>query len=160
MPGHELDALLRDQDGVVACFQVLESGLDPRQRAWAAVLHYWPAALADGSALTAAGLRAEDPPGRPSDTWPVHVAVDLNRRLARTGGIRLHPIADLTGRVQANLSPPRLCLEDALVRVASRQRTDEAAVACLADACQSRRTIPAGVARRGRVGPPVPWQPS
>jgi hypothetical protein len=172
---HDLDALLRDQDGVVARFQMFACGFDRdfirrrprrrewvrlhrcvyvnhtgpptwRQRAWGAVLHHWPAALADESALIAHGLRPADPPGLPSDTRPIHVAVDLNRRLARTEGIRLHPIADLAGRVNANLSPPRLHLEDALVRVASRQRTDEAAIACLADACQSRRTIPARLA--------------
>lgn len=175
VPRHELDALLRDQDGVVAAFQVLACGHDHefirsrlrrrewvrlhrrvylshtgpptwRQRAWAAVLHCWPAALADESALIASGLRPEDPPGHPSDSRPVHVAVELNRRLAPVEGIRLHPIADLADHVQGNLSPPRMCLEDALVRVASRQRTDEAAIACLADACQSRRTTPSRIA--------------
>jgi len=32
-----------------------------RQRAWGAVLHCWPAGLADESALIAHGLRPEDP---------------------------------------------------------------------------------------------------
>jgi len=172
---HDLDALLRDQDGVVARFQVFAFGLDRdfirrrlrrrewvqlhrcvyvnhtgpptwRQRAWAAVLHHWPAALADESALIAHGLRPEEPPGMPSDSRPVHVAIDQTRRAAKTEGIRLRRVVHLNRYVHAHLSPPRMHLEDALVGTASRQGTREAAIACLADGCQSRRTTPRRVA--------------
>ena len=40
------------------------------------------------------------------------------------------------------LTPPRVRVEYAVLRVASRARTEDAAVAVLADACQSRRTTP------------------
>src|SRR3546814_9644862 len=106
-----LTALLAQQDGVISRRQVIELGLDDpelsglvrgnrlyavhagvyvdrpgtltwHQRAWAAVLHAWPAALSHGSAL-----RAVDGPGRrPSlghqgDTGPIHVADRKSTRL-------------------------------------------------------------------------------
>lgn len=167
----ELHVLMRAQDGVVARFQVLASGLDDcfirsrvrrrdwvllhrgvyldhtgpptwRQRAWGAVLHYWPAALADESALIAQGLRPEDPPGPPHDGRPVHIAIDQARRVARTKGVRVRRVVGFAEVVNHNLSPPRLRLEEAVAMVASKQRSEEAAIACLADACQSRRTTP------------------
>lgn len=171
----KLGALLRDQDGVVARFQILECGLDDifirsrvrrrewvllhrgvyvdhtgpptwRQRAWAAVLHYWPAALADESALIAHGLRPEEPSGPPHHSRPVHIAIDQSRRVAKSAGVRIHRYVGLDQLVNHNFSPPRMRLEEALVAVAAKQRREAAAIGCLADGCQSRRTTPSRVA--------------
>jgi hypothetical protein len=175
VPLNKLDALLRDQDGVVARFQVLACGLDDifirsrvrrrewvllhrgvyvdhtgpptwRQRAWGAVLHYWPAALADESALIAHGLRPEDPAGSPDDNRPVHVAIDQARRVGKTTAVRIHRVVGMDELLNPNLSPPRLRIEEALVAVAAKQRRAAAAIACLADGCQSRRTTPGRLA--------------
>ena len=170
-----LQSLMHAQDGVVARFQVLACGLDDcfircrvrqrewaplhrgvyvdhtgpptwRQRAWGAVLHYWPAGLADESALIAHGLRPEDPPGSPDDNRLIHVVVDQTRRVAKTTGVRLRRVVDMDGLLNPNLSPPRLRIEEALVAVAAKQRREAGAIACLADGCQSRRTTPNRVA--------------
>lgn len=171
VPLSDLHGLMRRQDGVVARFQVLACGFDDslirsrvrrrewarllrgvyvdhtgpptwRQRAWAAVLYYWPAALSDESALIAHGLRPEDPPGHPRDSRPIQVAVDQARRVARAPGVRFRRVVGLDELVNHNLSPPRLRLEEAVVAVAAREIREDAAIACLADACQSRRTTP------------------
>jgi len=52
--------------------------------------------------------------------------------------------------VQANLSPPRVRLERAVLDLAARARAESAAVALLADACQTRRTTPARLAEELR----------
>jgi hypothetical protein len=162
-----IDDLLHLQHGVVSRRQVLDAGgsdveierllrrrewapvhrgvyvahtgpLTSFQRAWAALLRYWPAVLAGASALQAHGLRS---PGREEEL--VEVAVAGRRHLEPTPGIRPCRLGDFEQVALLHLSPPRVRLEHAVLTVASRARSEDAAVAVLADACQSRRTTPA-----------------
>jgi hypothetical protein len=161
-------ALLREQDGVISRRQVLALGgsdndierllrrrewarVHPgtyvdhtgppswRQLAWAAILHHWPSALAGASALRWSGLRISD--GMPGSTAielvvPVHRAVDPGRRITAR---RVKEFDRITGPA---LVPPRVRIEHAVLDVASRARREDAEVAVLADACQTRRTTP------------------
>lgn len=161
-----LRALLAQQDGVVSRRQLLHAGLTDNdiarlirrkelarvhsgvyvnhtgpltwlQRAWAAILFYWPAALCDDSALVVSGVGGVDPAG------PIEVAVDDERRVIRKEGVRVRRVTRLASRVQPNRTPPRMRLEHALLGSASRAADDAHAIAVLADACQQRRTTPA-----------------
>jgi very-short-patch-repair endonuclease len=112
------------------------------QRAWAAVLYSWPAALCDVSAL-----RAADGPGRRTkreDT--IHVAVERSRNLVAPDGTRVHRIGGLQERAMWNLGPPRLRYDDAALEVALAAPTESDAIAVLAEACSSRRTTAARMA--------------
>jgi hypothetical protein len=161
-----LERLLRNQSGVIARRQVLAGGmedLDIRrllrrrewaivhdgvyvdhtgeptwlQLAWAGVLFAWPAALCHDSAL-----RAADGPGRRerSAADPIHVAVDRDRAFAAPAGIVPHRLGDFHAKVQWNLGPPRVRVEQAVLDVAAESRDDFATIAVLAQAVQSRRT--------------------
>lgn len=116
------------------------------QRAWSVLLFYWPAALADESAIRAEGLRlgSRAEIGWESDRRgaesPLQVAVDAGRRVKQIPGVRLQRVRGLEGFLHPARKPPRMRLEPAILRVASRAGSDSAAVAVLADACQSRRT--------------------
>jgi hypothetical protein len=157
--GH-VDRLLWAQDGVISRRQVLDGGgsefdiarllrrreltdvhrgvymnhsgqLTERQRHWAAVLAYWPAALAHASALP-------DPP-----TTVVHVAVGPDRNLRRLPRIALHRTPDFDVRAELDRSPPAIRLEHALIDVVSGELRDKdvaAAFAVLARVCATRRT--------------------
>jgi hypothetical protein len=120
------------------------------QRAWAALLYAAPAALAGRSALRAHGVRGYD-----ADE-DIHVVVSHDRRVRPRAGIRIDRLTDCERAVQLNLSPPRVRLEQALVRVASAASSDDAAVAVLADGCQSRRTTAERLARELRFTPRLP----
>lgn len=110
------------------------------QRAWAAVLWAWPAALCDLSALRTKDDRAALPTTRADQL--LHVAVDRHRStLVTPRGVQVHHVQDLTGRVQWNASPPRLRHDEAVIDLAARLG-DLDAVAVLAQACGSRRTTP------------------
>ena len=98
------------------------------QRAWAALLSAWPAALSHESALP-------KPPDR-----PIHIAVALGRKPAALPGVRFHRIADFDARVQWSRSQPRVRIEHASIDVAlTKARVDEQ-FTVFADACQSRQT--------------------
>lgn len=158
--------LLEDQVGVVSRRQVLELGLgdhdvrrllrrrewhrvhegvyvdhsgrlDWQQRAWAAVLACWPAALSHESAR-----RGADGPGRAShhDRDVIHVAIDRDRVLASPDGVRLHRLADLHGKVHWNTAPPRQRVEEAVIDLAAEAATELDAVAHLSDALRARLT--------------------
>jgi len=159
--GH-LERLLYAQDGVVSRRQVLEAGgtdpdiarmlrrrelsfvhrgvyvshnggLTQAQRHWAAVLAFWPAALAHASAL----------PGPPTTT--VHIAVGPGRNLRPLPRIALHRTPDFDQRADLDRSPPAIRLEHALIDVVSSELHDRdvaAAFAVLARVCASRRTTP------------------
>ena len=158
---------LRQQDGVISRRQVLAAGgtdsdierllrrrewarvadgvyvdhtgpLSAPQRRWAAVLFHWPAALAGRSALEAFGVRRAGARDDPDET--VHLVVASERHLRRQPWIRVTRIKDFDARVQANLSPPRVRIEDALLQRASEERDEAAALAVLADACQTGHT--------------------
>jgi hypothetical protein len=104
------------------------------QRAWAAVLALEPAALSGSSALHAHGLRGHD--GLP---W-IEVGVSAPRHQVAPEGVRIVRLTRFDEVAQLHLSPPRVRIEPALLRVASRAPTDDGTVAVLADACQSGRT--------------------
>lgn len=166
MTEKDLAALICDQDGVVTRKQVIEHGGKPadierrlrrrewvrllpgvfldhtgeptwQQRAWAGVLYYAPAALAERSAL-----RAESGPGwrRHDDSAPIRIIVDEDRNVVRHSGYAVRRTTRLDDKVQWNRSPPRLRTEEALLDLAGAAATDLDAVAILTDACQSRWT--------------------
>ncbi|CUR54810.1 conserved hypothetical protein [metagenome] len=177
----QLDDLLRDQSGVISRRQVLALGeskasisrrlrhrewarvhpgvyvdhtgpLTWQQRAWAAVLFSWPAALSHESAL-----RAGDGPGRRDhDESVLHVAVDRERHLLAPRGVRLHRVARLDGRVQWNLSPPRVRYDDAVLDLAADSATDLDALGVLSQACSSRRTTPQRLIESLTARPRIP----
>jgi hypothetical protein len=109
------------------------------QRAWAAVLYYWPAVLDGASALMASGVRAT---GTRYPVARIEVAIDRSRSVAGEVGIAFTRRADFERQALMNLSPPRVRVEHALLTVASRLEGEDAAVGVLADACQSRHTTP------------------
>jgi len=168
----DIAGLMARQDGVLARVQALEAGMTRtsiaravrrrdwvavhrgvyvdhtgpltwQQRAWAAVLSCWPAALGGRSALG------------PHD-GPIEVVVDRQRHLAAPAGVRLQRRAGFTDRVRWNLAPPRLRVEDAVLDLALAAPDDLAAVAAVADACGSRRTTASRLLRALEERPRVP----
>ncbi len=167
MDQRELGRLLRLQCGVVSRLQILAVGgsdvdikrllrrrmlasvfagvyvdhtgpLSGEQRAWAAVLYAQPAALAGKDALRAHGLRGFDAgPGE-----PVRIVVPAHRRTTPPHGVLVSRLETYADDVQHHLSPPRLRVERAALQLASEATSEDAAVAILADLCQSRRTSP------------------
>jgi hypothetical protein len=105
------------------------------QRAWAAVLFYWPAALARVSAL----------PNPPAGA-PIHVAVDLTRTVRPVRGVIPHRTADFQQRVRWNACPPAVALEHAVIDVMSGSDDRLQQFQVLAAACQTRETWPAAIA--------------
>ncbi|GAB7002691.1 hypothetical protein JCM18899A_01620 [Nocardioides sp. AN3] len=164
-----LDEVLEQQDGVISRRQVLACGftvndirrrvrrrewaatghpavyvshtgaLTWRQRAWAAVLYAWPAALTGDSAL-----RLAEGPGRRdrNDDGPIQIAVDRKRSVARREGILIRRLSRFAGRVQWNTSPPRVRLEEALLGLAESASTEHTAIGRLTDAVNARLTTP------------------
>jgi hypothetical protein len=159
----DYDRILEDQAGVISRWQAIDAGLTENdlrrllrrrelvvvhpgvcvnhtgqltwlQRAWAAVLFAWPAALSHDSAL-----RAADGPGKHKEEI-VHVAVACHRRIASPEGVRIHRTTHLEDRVMWNRSPPRIRYEDAVLDVAIASRTEMDALDALASAVQARRT--------------------
>ncbi len=108
------------------------------QRAWSAVLLVAPAALSGSSALHAHGVRGHDGQRR------IEVAVHASRNLHAPPGVRIVRLARFGEVTQLHLSPPRVRIEPALLRVASRSKSDDATVAVLADACQDGWTTDNG----------------
>ena len=171
---NSIDELLHLQAGVVARRQAVDLGLRPHdlerlvrrrewarllpgvfvdhtgppswgQRAWAGVLHSWPAALSHESAL-----RAHAGNAGPADGLPIHLAVAQHRHVRPADGYRLHRIAHFDDAVRWNLGPPRVSVEDATIDVAAAARTPFAAFEVLAEACRSRRTTPRRLAATAR----------
>lgn len=158
--------LLRAQDGVVARRQLLEldgqdhdiermlrrkelavvhpgvyvdhtGELSARQRAWAAVLFAAPAALCGESVLDL-------------ESRPVHVAIDSARRVRVPDGVVVHRVAGLAERALWNLSPPRMRVEDAVLDLVERARSEADVVGLLTEAVNDRLTTPARL--RASVG--------
>ncbi|KRF19768.1 hypothetical protein ASG90_20270 [Nocardioides sp. Soil797] len=164
--------ILNEQDGVVSRRQIHEHGgtdselrrflrrnelqsihpgvyvnhtgsLTWHQRAWAAVLYAWPAALTHQSAL-----RAANGPGSPHSTrtsadhgdGPIHVAIAQSRKVRVQDGVVLHRMRGLSARVQWNRSPPRVRIEEAVLDLAAEATSEVDAVAVLAGAVSSRQT--------------------
>ena len=155
--------VLRHQDGVISRQQVLEHGgsdvdiermirrrewarvlpgvyvehtgpLAWTQRAWAGVLFHAPAALGGTSALRASGLNIGE------ERAPIELVVAWPRRVVDPPMLVTTMVMDFDAVVLSNLSPPRLRVEQAALRVASRANSEDAAVAVLGDVCQQRRT--------------------
>jgi len=166
---NEIDALLDRQDGLIARRQVLAAGgsahdirrrlrrrewatvhpgvyvnhtgpLTWRQRAWAAVLLHWPAALSGASAL-----RAHEGPGRRrhDDRATIEVIVRRGRRATSIPGVGVRASRRFDEAVQLDLHPPRQRYDDAIIELADTAHDDLAAIATLADACGARRTTAA-----------------
>ena len=163
--------LLDDQAGVVARRQLSSAGLQDHdirrlvrrrelvpihpgvfvnhtgeptwiQRAWAAVLYAWPAALCGESAV-----RATDGPGRTHRRDDdIHVAVAHGRRVRGRPGLTIERRRALDPAVLWNLGPPRVRYEEAVIDVALAAVTDTDAIATLASACGGRRTTAARLA--------------
>ncbi|MET0838077.1 MAG: type IV toxin-antitoxin system AbiEi family antitoxin domain-containing protein, partial [Marmoricola sp.] len=138
---HDLRRLVRRREWAAVHPGVYATHTGPLtwvQRAWAAVLLSWPAALCHESALRAGdgpGLRAR------SREETIHIGVDRGRSmLVVPDGIELHHLTRFEEKVLWNLGPPRLRYEEAALDVAASAQTELDAVAALAKACQSRRT--------------------
>jgi putative AbiEi antitoxin of type IV toxin-antitoxin system len=163
----KIQAHLRLQNGVLSRRQVLAAGLKDAdierrlrrrewarvhpgvyvehtgpltwdQQAWAAVLYYWPAALAGESALAVQNVRGYEQ--RVGSL--IEISVDRNRRVIRRMGIVVRQNARFESLCQMQLDPPRQRLEHALLGVASRKRGLDRSVGVLADAVQQGRTTP------------------
>lgn len=111
-------------------------------RAWAAVLFHWPAALTNESCLYRAG-----------DV--IHVAVDASRTPTALAGVRTHQLTELESRVQWHVGPPRVRLEDALLSMCARASTRVDALALVSAACRRRVTTPGRLAAELRRRPRV-----
>lgn len=110
-----------------------------QQRAWAAVLACWPAALDGRSAI-----RAHEGPGRRhADDATITVMVAHERKVRSPAGVTVRRARRFESQVQWNLSPPRMRYDEAVIDLADRAYTDLAAIAALADACGGRRTTAA-----------------
>ncbi len=163
----DLEDVMARQGGVITRAQVLAAGLDDdhietrlrrkdwrrvhrgvyvghtgplgwEQQVWAALLFYGEAdgeAAAFGStALALEGMSGHTPGGQ------VHVAVPHERRVTKLPGVVVHRLRSFHDVVHPSRRPRRVRLEHAVVHVASAARDEAAAVAVLADACQTRRT--------------------
>ncbi len=139
---HDIRRFLRRREWVRVYAGVYVNHTGPltwRQRAWAAVLLAWPAALDGESAL-----RSSDGPGRrgADDGAPIRVAVDRTRGRLKVDPSELvvRQVADLQEKVAWNQSPPRIRIEHAVLDRAASARDDFSAIEVIADAVQSRRT--------------------
>lgn len=166
----DVDRLMAEQGGVLARRQALAGGwsddevrsrlaagewetvhegvyaaaagpLTWHQRAWAGVLHAWPAALTHESALRA----AEGPGRRGRDEATVHVAVALARPVAPVEGVVVHWIHKYDPRVDWTAGPPRMRYAEAVVDLVADAATDDDAVAWLTDTCADRPRTGAAV---------------
>ncbi len=171
----EIGRLLELQDGVIARHQAIAAGMTEvgiarmirrrewvrvhrgvyidhtgpltwRQRAWAAVLACWPAALDGWSAV-----RAHEGPGRRrSDRAAIEVMVAHGRHPVEPEGVSVRQSRRFDEQVQLNLGPPRMRYDDVVIDLADRAACELDAIAVLAEACGGRRTTAARL--RARVG--------
>jgi hypothetical protein len=141
MLAHEIRRLLRRGSWVVVHRGVYVAHTGPltwNQRAWAAVLWGWPAALWGDSALS----RFDRPRSGSPDTT-IHIGVERHRSgLRPPQGVAVHHAEHLEARVLWNTSPPRLRVEEATLEVAIAADSDLDAIAVLAESVQRRRTTP------------------
>jgi hypothetical protein len=134
---HDIERLLRRRELVRVLPGVFVDHTGPLswpQRAWAGLLFYGPAALAGDSALRSAIPRWR------SGRQEIQIVIDETRRCTEVPGYDLRRIRNLDQRIQPATRPPRLRIEEAAIDEALEASTDFAAIALLADVCQSRRT--------------------
>lgn len=168
----EIGRILELQDGVIARRQAIAAGMGEvaiarkvrrrewvpvhpgvyvdhtgqltwRQRAWAAILACWPAALDGWSAI-----RAYEGPGRRERRPVIEVVVAHGRHPTVPDGVAVRQSRRFDDQVQWNLGPPRLRFDDAVIDLADRQPREIDAIAVLADACGGRRTTAARLRAR------------
>jgi len=143
---NDIRRLIRRREWAAVCAGVYVNHTGPltwQQRAWAAVLLAWPAALCHTTAI-----RAADGPGRRGfdESAPLHLAVDRTRTFgAEAPDVITHYLAGLDGKVNWNTRPPRVRIEQAVLDVAAEAEDDFAAIEVLANAVQSRRTTAARI---------------
>lgn len=118
------------------------------QRAWAAVLLHWPAALTRESALP-------DPPRHS----PIQVAIDVRRSVTQVPGVKAHRTPDLAARVLWLKCPPRMTLEHAVIDVAADLEDPAEMFRTFADVCQTRLTSAGAIADTLRSRPRVRGKP-
>ena len=97
-------------------------------RAWAAVLYYWPAALTHDSVVNRAG-------------GVIHVAIAAERSADALPGVRVHRLRSFDGRVQWNFGPPRVRMEDALLHKCRGVSTRVEALAVLDEAAAGVQSV-------------------
>ena len=167
-------AVLQEQGGVVGRFQLIELGaekhdlerwlrrrnlvrihpgvyanhtgqLSQQQLEAAAVLRYWPAALAAFSAVRLEAWRRQP-----------HIIVDSRRTVVGTRGIFVARCSRFAEVVRDHPFPPRQRIEEAALDAAASLARPDAVYKFLADVVQSRRTTPRRLLetlqRRGRIG--------
>ena len=76
----------------------------------------------------------------------IHVAIDDRRTATRRPDVRVHRLVGLADRVQWNVGPPRVRLEDALLSWCSEAATRTDALVLVTDACRRRVTTPVRLA--------------
>lgn len=139
---HDIRRLIRRRElSVVHPGVYLEHTGDPTwlQRAWAAVLFCWPAALGAESAM-----RAADGPGRRhGEDGPISVVISRERRVAAPAGIHVVRTFGLDDRVLWNLGPPRMRYDEAALDVALESGGEFGAIGAVARAVQSQHTTAA-----------------
>lgn len=143
-------AMVRMHDGVYVNHTGCPSWT---QRAWAAVLYFWPAALTGRSALRAFGVRTGS---QSEDDLPIQVAIDGARSVAKLAGVRVSRINEFDGLALLHLGPPRIRLEHCLLTAASQACDESGSVAVLADACQNGRTTSRRLLKALRSRPRLP----
>ncbi len=99
-----------------------------RQRAWAAVLGAFPAALSHHSAIL------------PGAGPTIHIAVDRTRSVAPRPGVVVHYRSRLDDDVLWHLGPPRIRVEQAVLDVAANAADEATVVAALTDCLTGTRT--------------------
>lgn len=141
---NDIRRLVRRRDWTVVFAGVYVNHTGPltwRQRAWAAVLDLYPAALGYTSVLPNAGAT-------------IHVVVADDRKFTKRPGVVVHRRSNLEEAVAWNLQPPRLRVEEAVLDVASAAASEIDTIAVLADAVNARVTtaqrLLACLAKRGR----------
>lgn len=121
------------------------------QRAWAAVLLRWPAALCGESARRSADLRLQ----QVDDGRPIQVMVPHATVVRATPGVVAHRKVAFAEQVDATALLPRQRAEDWVLDIAAGAQRDLDAVAVIADAVAAGRTtaaaIRAALATRPRV---------
>ncbi|MFW0794093.1 hypothetical protein AAFP30_09800 [Gordonia sp. CPCC 205515] len=173
-----LHELLDAQDGVIARRQVMDCGftapyircrirrrewvavypgtyvnhtgpLTWRQRAWAAVLDAWPAALSHASAV---GDTDDQGAG------PIHITVARRRRVTRRAGVVVHYAARFDEQVLGSAHPPRQRLEEAALDMVGLVSSEMRAVACLTDVVQARKTTAERLLAALQTRPRMRWR--
>jgi len=165
----ELDAILKEQAGVISRSQVLGTEHDDNyievmlrrkewrrvhrgvyvnhtgdltwlQRAWAAVLFYAPAALCNESALALIKRKRAVLDVVGGSRAVLHVAIAEKRRVEKLAGVTIHRLRSFDALAPEVPSPRRVRVEHAVLHAAASADDEAAAVAVISDACQQRIT--------------------